>query len=117
MDRHCTNNYGFITNHDNTAKLNSIRIIGNKNKKKCFNKCNNMAFNDLTTHDKPKMNIRTSLGLGPKFCAQPKGTQWRDTSRMIKRFKRYVILKNYIMSNSFVTDEEIPRLRRKNEKW
>ena len=29
MDRHCIDIYGFIINPDETAKINSIRIIGN----------------------------------------------------------------------------------------
>ena len=36
---------------------------------------------------------------------------------MINRFKRDARLKIYLMSNSSITDEETPRLHRKNEKW
>ena len=36
---------------------------------------------------------------------------------MVNRFKRDLILKNYLMSKGYFTDEEILRLRRKNEKW
>ena len=66
MRRCCIENFGYVVIVDKTAKSNSIRIIGNKNKKEFFNECNNMAFNDLTKHDKPKMNMRTLLGLDPK---------------------------------------------------
>ena len=102
---------------DKTAKSNSIRIIGNKNKKEHFNGCNTMAFHDLTTHDRPIMNPMTLLGLGPKFCVQLKGTQWKNTNRMKHRFKRDERLKNYLMTNVSVHDEDAPRLCRKNEKW
>ena len=43
-------------------------MIGDKNKKEYFNECNNMAFHDLAVHDYPSMDIKTLLGLGPKFC-------------------------------------------------
>ena len=74
-----------------------------------------MAFYDLTTHEKPEMSIRTLLGLGPNFYVQPKGSQGRNTSKMINRFKRDTTLKIYLMSNISVTDEETPRLYRKNK--
>ena len=47
-------------------------MIGNKSKKDCFNECNNMAFNYLTTHDKTSMDIKSLLGLAPVFCVKPK---------------------------------------------
>ena len=68
LKRYCIDNYSFMINTNKKARSNSIRIIGNKNKKEYFNKCNNMAFHDITAHDKPNMYIKTSLGLGPKFC-------------------------------------------------
>ena len=33
MDRHCIDNCGFIENPDKTAKSNSVRVIGTKNKR------------------------------------------------------------------------------------
>ena len=75
-----------------------------------------MAFHDLTTHDKAKMNIRTLLGIGPNFCVQPKGTEWKDTILMMHRFKRDERLKNYLMIKFSATDEDVPRLYRNNEK-
>ena len=33
------------------------------------------------------------------------------------RFKRDMRMKDYLMSNSFDEDFEMPRLHRKNEKW
>ena len=76
-----------------------------------------MAFHDLTTHDMPIMNIRALLGLGPKFCVQPKGIQWNDTNRMLHRFKKDLRLRNYLMTNIVINDEDVPMLCRKNEKW
>ena len=72
MKRHCIENYGLVVNMSETAKGNSIRIIVNKNKKEQFNECNDISFYDLTTHDRPTMNVRVLLGLGPKFCVQAK---------------------------------------------
>ena len=52
-----------------------------------------MAFHYLTTHDKPEINMRTFLGQGNTLCFHPKGTQWKDISRITHEFKRDVILK------------------------
>ena len=76
-----------------------------------------MAFHNLTTHDMRTMNIKALLGLGPKLSVQPKGTQWKDTNRMLHRFKRDVRLRNYLMMNVNIDDEDAPRLCRNNEKW
>ena len=69
-------------------------MIGNKSKKDCFNECNNMAFNYLTTHDKPSMDIKSLLGLAPVFCVKPKRAHWSNTSRMIEILKRDIRLKD-----------------------
>ena len=60
-------------NPNKTARANSIRIIGNKNKNEFFNECNKMEFHNLTAHDKPTMDVKKLLGSGPKFCAEPRG--------------------------------------------
>ena len=76
-----------------------------------------MAFHDLTSHDKPYVDIKTLLGLGLKICIHPRGVQLSNMIRMIDRFKRDVRLKDYLMSNSFDVDNKIPRLCKKNDKW
>ena len=103
-------NYGFTANDNKTAKTNSTRIIGDKNKNEHFNEFNNMAFHDLTVHNEPSMDTNTLLGLGPKFCIQPREVQLGNTMRMIGMFKRYVRLKGYLMPNIFDENDEIPRL-------
>ena len=55
--------------------------------------------------------------LGSKFCAQPKGTQWKDKSRMMNRFKRDPKLENYLITSISDSYEDVPRMHRKNEKW
>ena len=40
-----------------------------------------------------------------------------DASRIMHRCKRDVRLKHYLMTIIYVTEEDIPRLHIKNEKW
>ena len=53
LKRYCIENYGYIIKANNTARSNSIRIIGDKNNKEC----NKKAFYDITSHDKPSIDI------------------------------------------------------------
>ena len=103
--------------NNKTEKANSMLIIGNKNKKELFDECNNMAFHDLTAHDNPSMEMKTFLGLSPKFCIQSRGFKIINIIRMPHMLKRDVRLQNYLMSNSFEEDEEIPRMCRRDNKW
>ena len=58
LKRHYIKNYRFMINTTKTARANSIRIIGNKCKQEHFNKCKNMAFHDITAHDKSTMETQ-----------------------------------------------------------
>ena len=83
-----------MTKDNKIVIANSIRTIGDTNKKKHFNECNKMAFHYLTTHDKPSMNIIILLGLGQKEYTQSRKMQLNNSNRMIDRFKIDVRLKD-----------------------
>ena len=100
-------------NTNKIAKTNSIRIIGVKNKKEHFDKCNNMSFHDLTTNEHPSMHIKTLLGFSPKVFIKPRRLQLSNTMWTMDSVKRVVRLKDYLMSNSFDHDDKIPRSYRK----
>ena len=55
------------------------------------------------------------LGLGPKLCIQPRGTEGNNANRMTHRFERDVRSKYYLRTNSFGNNNEMPRLCRKWE--
>ena len=71
----------------------------------------------LSKHLNPSMYIKILMALGPKFCIQPRGVKIINTIRITDRFKRDVRLHDYLISNRFDEDDEIPRLHRRNEKW
>ena len=117
LKRHCIDNFGFMVKSNMIAKAKSMLIIGNKTKKEYFKECNSVNFYDLTLHDNLSTDMRTLLGLGPKFHIEPSRVKIINTIKMTHRFKRDVILLDYLLSNFIEKDEEIPRLCRRNEKW
>ena len=66
-----------------------------------------MALYHLDVHDNPSMNMKTLLGISPKFYVQPRWVQISNTIRMIDRFKKDLRQQDYLMSNIFDEDEEI----------
>lgn len=61
-----------------------------------FNKPQNMACHDLTTHAKPPMNFRKLLGLGLNFCPRPRYTSSaRDLDEAKRRLRKDLFTKAY----------------------
>ena len=68
-------------------------------------------------HINTSVDTKKILGLGQKFCIQPRRVKIRSTIRIIDEFKRDVRLQDYFKSNSFDEDDKVPRPCRSNEKW
>ena len=99
--------YGFIADTNKSTLHNASDVLAQMPEWYYFDKPQQLAFHDLTTHISPPKNLSALLGLGLKFCPTPRYTTTPSTLLpTLQRFQRDIFCKTFYAGKEFDQDEE-----------